>query len=130
MMHEYWLENGQRQIDKGNLVWMYGNQDIFAKLFKEIATEINAFPTVGIMAIAIARFLKFEEIIISGFTFFQSKKSHYFKEEAIIPSDHHDVLAEKQLFIKWINHDNINYILDEKTAQIIEIDATVKSNTT
>lgn len=130
MMHNYWLENGQRQIDKGNVVWMYGNQDIFAKLFKEVATEINAFPTVGIMAIAIARFLKFEEIIISGFTFFQSKKSHYFKEEAIIPSDHHDVLAEKKLFIKWVKQDNINYILDEKTAQIIEIDATVKSNTT
>lgn len=130
MMHNYWLENGQKQIQKGNIVWMYGDQDIFATVFKEVSEQISAFPTVGIMAIAIARFLKFEEIIISGFTFFQSKKSHYFKEENVIPSRHHKPVQEMQLLIKWINEDKINYILDEKTAQIIGIDATVKTNTT
>jgi len=112
-MHKYWLENGQKLIDMGITTWMYGDNDSFAKVFKEVAKEINAFPTVGMMGIALARWMGFKNIILSGFTFFQTEKSHYWTNEKVNPSIHHNPEAEKELLNKWIKNDNIEYVLDE-----------------
>lgn len=128
-MHRFWLENGEDLIKKGNIVWMYGDNEEYAKVFKNVVSEIKAFPTVGIMGIATARWMGFKKIIISGFTFFQSEKSHYFKEEKIKPSSHHNPIAEKQLLLKWIKEDTgIKYILDKLTEDNLYSDATVRSD--
>jgi glycosyltransferase involved in cell wall biosynthesis len=128
-MHRFWLENAESLIQKGNIVWMYGDNEEYSKVFQEVTREINAFPTVGIMGIATARWMGFKKIIISGFTFFQIEKSHYFKEEKIKPSMHHNPIAEKQLLLKWINEDKgIKYILDKLTEDNLYSDAGIRSD--
>jgi tetratricopeptide (TPR) repeat protein len=129
-MHRFWLENGEDLIRKGNIVWMYGDDEEYSKVFKEVVKEIKAFPTVGIMGIATARWMGFKKIIISGFTFFQTEKSHYFKDEIVKPSTHHNPIAEKQLLLKWISQDtNIKYILDKLTEDNLYDNAGIKSST-
>jgi hypothetical protein len=128
-MHKFWLENGERQISMGNTVWMYGDSEKFSEVFLSVVKEINAFPTVGIMGIAIARWMGFKKIIISGFTFFQTSKSHYFKDEVVKPSMHHNTIAERELLLKWICEDSdTEYILDKLVKENLMIDASVRSN--
>jgi glycosyltransferase involved in cell wall biosynthesis len=130
MMHQFWLENGNDLIKNGNIVWMYGDNEEYANVFNEVVKEIDAFPTVGIMGIATARWMGFKEIIISGFTFFQTEKSHYFKEEKIQPSSHHNPIAEKQLLLKWIKQDtDIKYILDKLTEDNLYRNASARPDT-
>ena len=116
-MHTFWIENGREMISMGNSVWMYGDQDSMADLFTEVASFINAFPTVGIMAIAVARWLGFKEIIVTGFTFFKGEQSHYWTKEKVEPSSHHNPSAEGKLLLKWIGEDSgrIEYVLDDLT---------------
>ena len=130
-MHEFWLQNGEDLIKKGNVVWMYGDNDAYANVFREVTKEINAFPTVGIMGIATARWMGFKKIIISGFTFFQTEQSHYFMEKSIRPSSHHNTIAERELLLKWISEDNdTEYILDNLVNDNLMINASIKPNTT
>lgn len=129
MMHIHWRKNGKYLSAMGNTVWMYGDDEIYAEVFESVAKEINAFPTVGIMAIATARWLGFEEILISGFTFFESKKSHYWSDKVVTPSSHHNVRAEKLLLEKWIMDDDRKYIMDKLLTEKLNIqDVIVKSN--
>lgn len=130
-MHRYWLENGTKLIKKGSQVMMYGDLDKYCEVFKEVTKEINAFPTVGIMGIATARWLGFKKIIVTGFTFFQSEKSHYFLDEKVKPSSHHNVLAERDLLQRWVQYDDIEYVLDEMTKENIrEYESSIRHNAT
>jgi tetratricopeptide (TPR) repeat protein len=128
MMHKFWLENGEKLIQMGNIVWMYGDQEKFSEVFMSVVNEIKAFPTVGIMGIAIARWMGFKKIIISGFTFFQTEKSHYFKDERVKPSSHHNPIAERELLLKWISQDSdVEYILDTLVKENLMINASIRS---
>jgi hypothetical protein len=127
-MHRFWIENGEKLIQMGNVAWMYGDDEQFAEVFKSVTREIGAFPTVGIMGIAIARWLGFKKIILSGFTFFQTEKSHYFTDEVKKPSMHHNTIAERDLLIRWISNDkDVKYILDKLTAQNLYVNASIRS---
>jgi len=123
-MHKFWKENGEKLIANGNQVWMYSDYDSFIGLFKEVCKEINAFPTVGIMGIAMARWMGFKNIILTGFTFFETEKSHYFSEKVTKPSMHHNVSAEKELIKKWIIKDPIKYVCDDLMMSKLMKDAT------
>lgn len=129
-MHLHWIQNGEKLIHDGNVVWMYGDNDSYAKVFQEVVEQINAFPTVGIMAIATARWMGFKKIIISGFTFFQTEQSHYFMEKKVRPSGHHNPIAERELLLKWINEDkDVTYVLDILVNENLLINASLRSNT-
>lgn len=131
LMHNYWMDNGMKLIEKGNVVWMYGDNDSYSEVFKNVVKEINAFPTVGIMGIATARWMGFKKIIISGFTFFQTEQSHYFMEKRVRPSSHHNPIAERELLLKWIAEDSdIQYILDNLVNDNLLINASIRPNTT
>jgi len=122
-MHVYWQQEAVKLVEMENVVITYDEEDEYAKLFSAVAQKIQAFPTVGIMAIATARWLGFKEILITGFTFFKSEKSHYFKDEKVIPSSHHNTDAERELLKSWIVEDEIKgvkYILDELTEETLE----------
>jgi len=112
-MHKHWENNASTCMGLGNIVWTYSDGDDYAKLFSEVAAKIDAFPTVGMMAIATARKLGFKKIILTGFTFFTSPVSHYWKKERKTPSIHHDVKSEMQLVQFWIDNDDIEYVLDD-----------------
>ena len=120
-MHKYWVENLQKLIDLGVDAYGYGDNDKeMAKMFQVISGAINAFPTVGILAIALARAWGFKKIIVTGFTFFESKKSHYFSDKKIIPSAHHNVKAEKMLLKSWVEYDKQReWVLDELTKEAL-----------
>jgi hypothetical protein len=128
-MHFHWEENAYKCMSMGNSVFTYGDKDDYAQLFLGIARRINAFPTVGIMAIATARALNFKKIILSGFTFFESEKSHYWSDIAVVPSSHHNVQAERDLVREWIKADNTEYIIDELMLSKLESNETVEHNT-
>jgi hypothetical protein len=120
MMHSYWQENALKLASMGNMVITYDDEDLFSDVFTDVARQINAFPTVGILAIAAARWIGYKKILISGFTFFETPKSHYFKDEIVKPSMHHNVKAEKMLLRNWIDQKNgIEYILDELTKKTL-----------
>jgi glycosyltransferase involved in cell wall biosynthesis len=132
LMHTYWQAEAVKQIELGNTVITYDDVDSYANLFKDIAETINAFPTVGVMAIATARWLGFKEILITGFTFFQSAPSHYFKKEIVVPSSHHNTLAEAELVGSWVKDgkkDGIKYILDDLTTISLKDHVRAKSDT-
>jgi len=100
-------------------------------LFAGVAKEINAFPSVGIMAIALAEWLGFKKIILTGFTFFESEKSHYFLNEKVVPSEHHNPGAEKKAIRRWIESDKVimperEYVLDELMKEKLYEDASIK----
>lgn len=133
-MHKYWVENAVKLAVMEINVFTYGDVDEFAKVFSIVAEEINAFPSVGIMAIMLARFLHFKKIIITGFTFFESEKSHYFMNDVVIPSSHHNMQAEKESIRKWIESDKEynperEYILDELMKEKLYEDASIESVT-
>jgi len=128
-MHNAWAHNYDKLISLGNTVWTYNEKDDYSKLFSEVAAHINAFPTVGILGIATARKLGFKRIILTGFTFFQSEKSHYWSDIKINPSNHHDPVAEKNLIRHWIDNDDIEYVLDEKLKENLYQDETVRHDT-
>lgn len=131
LMHNHWMDNGMKLIEKGNVVWMYGDNDSYSEVFKDVVKEINAFPTVGIMGIATARWMGFKKIIISGFTFFQTEQSHYFMEKRVRPSSHHNPIAERELLLKWIAEDkDVQYILDNLVNDNLLINASIRPNTT
>jgi hypothetical protein len=128
LMHTFWQQEAEKQLQLENTVLTYDEEDNFAGVFKSVAEEIGAFPTVGILAIATARWLEFEKIIVTGFTFFESKKSHYFHDKKVIPSTHHNVQAEKELLNKWRSENKIEYIFDELTLKALD-NVKVKSRT-
>jgi len=128
-MHIHWKQSGDSLMAFGNQVLMYGGLDTFAEVFEIVCKEIKAFPTVGIMAIALARWLGFKKIIVTGFTFFQSKESHYWTDKVTMPSSHHNTEAERKLLKKWVEADEIEYVLDKLTADKLQADARIKSNT-
>ena len=129
-MHKQWELNNKALLSLGCTVWSYSDNDDYAKLFTEVAKQINAFPTVGIMGIATARKLGFKRIILSGFTFFQSEESHYWTSSKVNPSNHHDPLAERNLVRHWISNDNIEYVLDNMLKTNLYQDETVGHRTT
>ena len=129
-MHKHWEANSKTLLSLGCTVWSYSDKDDYAKLFTEVAKQINAFPTVGIMGIATARKLGFKRIILSGFTFFQSDKSHYWSDIKVNPSNHHNAEAEKKLIRHWVENDEIEYVLDEKLKTNLYQDETVGHGTT
>ena len=115
-MHSYWKENAKNLMDMGNTVLTYSEMDrFFHEVFLPIAEGIKAFPTVGILAIGLARWMGAKRIILSGFTFFETDKSHYFTDNKIQPSTHHRPSAEKLLLRSWIETDKIYYIMDGLT---------------
>ena len=119
-MHIHWENNAKKCKELGNTVITYTDQDrFFHEVFLPIAESINAIPTVGILAIALARWWKAKKIIITGFTFFESEKSHYNKEENVAPSMHHNVQAEKLLLRSWMQVDDIHYVLDGLTREVL-----------
>ena len=124
MMHVYWKENADKLRQMGISVYTYDESDEeIARVFNNVASAIKAFPTVGIMAIALARMWGFKKIVVSGFTFFETKKSHYFKEETVKPSMHHNVRAEKMLLKAWVEHDkDREWVLDDLTRADLEGD--------
>lgn len=128
-MHIHWANNGQGLIDKGMKCLMYSDKDTFTEVFSIVCQEIKAFPSVGILAIAMARWMGFKEIIVTGFTFFQSEKSHYWTDKVTVPSSHHNTEAERKLLKKWVEGDDIEYVLDEITKEKLQADARIKSNT-
>jgi len=129
-MHVHWRKNSSEAIDRGNTVWTYNEKDDFGRLFIEIASKIDAFPTVGIMGIAAARELGYKKIILSGFTFFQTSQSHYWTDKKVIPSTHHNIPAERKLLQHWIDNDDIEYVLDEVLKENLYQDETVGRNAT
>ena len=124
-MHKYWGENLQKLRDMGIDAYAYGDKDEdMAKIFMSVAGAINAFPTVGIIAIAIARAWGFKKIIVTGFTFFESKKSHYFSDKKVVPSMHHNIGGEKMLLKSWITYDkDREWVLDELTQEALDSDS-------
>ena len=120
-MHIFWKENADKLRQMGISVYTYGDSDTeLMDLFRVVSREIQAFPTVGIMGIALALKLGFKKIVVSGFTFFESDKSHYFKDEKVVPSSHHNVRAEKKLFESWVNASgDIEWVLDELTKKAV-----------
>ena len=129
-MHKHWEENNRTLLNIGCTVWSYSDKDDYAKLFTEVAKQINAFPTVGIMGIATARKLGFKRIVLSGFTFFQSDRSHYWTDNKVNPSNHHNPLAERDLVRHWVENDDIEYVLDNKLKTNLYQDETVGHGTT
>lgn len=125
-MHVGWANNAYNQRLIGNKVITYGENDTFADLFKIIADEINAFPTVGILAIGMALWLGFKKISVIGFTFFQTEKSHYWTDKVVKPSMHHNPEAEAALLRKWVEQDTVKWYLDDLTIKSIQ-HATSKS---
>jgi len=131
-MHKYWNENANDLRARGMNVITYSDEDEFAKMFTVVAEEINAFPSVGIMAIMLARWLHFKKIILTGFTFFESEKSHYFLKDNVIPSAHHNMKAEKEAIRGWIESDKEfnperEYVLDELMKEKLYEDASIES---
>ena len=124
-MHKFWKENAEKLMAMDNDVFTYDEKDRFYhEVFLPVAEGIGAFPTVGILAIALARWWKAERIIISGFTFFdgatEGEKTHYHKDENTIPSSHHNPFKEKLLLRSWIETDTqIEYILDGNTREAL-----------
>lgn len=116
-MHVFWRENADKLKQMGISVYTYDESDKeVAEVFQRISEAIKAFPTVGIMAMALARMWGFKKIIVSGFTFFESDKSHYFKDEKVIPGSHHNVKAEKMLLKSWVEYDkDREWVLDDLT---------------
>ena len=112
MMHITWMRNAEVLKRKGNEVWTYNDNDDFAEVFIRVAESINAFPTTGMMGIALARWIGFQKIIISGFTFF---RVGYDRE--VTP--HHNPGAEMNLLRDWIDEDERVYILDELTKVVL-----------
>jgi hypothetical protein len=113
-MHIDWQKSRDRLIQMKNQVWTYSNNDSFSLIFSEVCESIEAIPTVGLMGIAIARWLQFKTIILTGFTFFKTKKTHYYDDKMItIESYHHKPESERKLIKKWISCDKAtNYIID------------------
>jgi len=128
-MHHAWSQNYKDLVTRGCTVWTYDEKDDYSKLFSEVAAHVNAFPTVGIMGIATARKLGFKRIILTGFTFFQSDKSHYWSDIKINPSNHHNAKAEKDLIRHWIDNDDIEYVLDDELKANLYKDETVRQDT-
>lgn len=120
-MHKYWEENAKKLGDMGNEVLIYDDKDRFYhEVFLPVAESIGAFPTVGILAIALARWWKAKRIVISGFTFFAEGKTHYNHEKDTRPGEHHNTFKEKLLLRSWIEtDDNIEYILDGNTREAL-----------
>ncbi len=119
-MHKFWDENATALKKMGNDVTLYGDQDRFYhEVFLPIAEGIQAFPTVGILAIGLARWWGAKNITITGFTFFESEKSHYYKDKNVKPSSHHNVGKEKLLLRSWIETDGIEYRLDGLTREAL-----------
>ncbi len=104
-MHVGWRRVADRYIKHGNEVWTYGEGDDFAEIFREVTEEIDAFPTTGLMGIALARWIGFPTIILSGFTFFS-----IVYDRKVTP--HHKPNAERELVKRWIDFDERYYILD------------------
>ena len=120
-MHKFWEKNAEKLGKMGNDVYIYDDKDRFYhEVFLPVAEGIGAFPTVGILGIALARWWGAKKIVISGFTFFTSKKTHYNHDENTMPSSHHNVFKEKLLLRSWIETDkNIQYILDANTREAL-----------
>lgn len=108
--HANWINNADKFTRNGNEVWTYCDNDDYVEVFKEVTSEINAFPTVGIMGIATARWIGFPKIIITGFTFF---KIGYDR----LIARHHNPNAEIRLVSKWI--ETGNYVIDELTKKVL-----------
>jgi hypothetical protein len=106
--HLIWLNNSKKLIEAGNLVWIYNESDSYSEVFKSVAGKINAFPSTGLMGIATARWMGFTQIILSGFTFFQTKLNKPM-------GSHHNATTELALVNEWVCTDDIHYILDELT---------------
>lgn len=113
-MFWHWNDNRHNLLGMGNNVLVYNEADEFFDIWKHLADEIGGFPTTGLVAIAAARYWGFKKIILTGFTFFTTEKSHYFLDENIKPSSHHKTIAEKRLVNKWIKDDKIKYVIDDK----------------
>ena len=116
-MHKFWAENLQKIRALGISAYAYGENDkSLSRVFNSVSGAIKAFPTVGIMAIALAREWKFKKIIVTGFTFFESEKSHYFHDKKVIPGAHHNVYGEKMLLKAWVEYDkDREWVLDDLT---------------
>lgn len=117
--HMIWKNHAKLLRLMGSEVWTYDETDPFSEVFTSVASQINAFPTTGLMGIAAARWVGFQQIILSGFTFHQTKQTHYISSESRPAGAHHNPIAEMRLVNKWIAEDNIVYILDELTNKIL-----------
>jgi hypothetical protein len=108
-MHKSWEANAQLLRKRNTDVWTYDESDSYSEVFKAVAYEISAFPTTGLMGIATARWLGFNQILLSGFTFFRGHTKPI--------ASHHNANAEIRLVSKWIKEGN--FILDELTENIL-----------
>lgn len=116
-MFWHWNDNRHELLGMGNNVLIYNEADKFFDVWKELADEIGGFPTTGIVAIALARYWSFKKIILSGFNFFTTEKTHYFMDDKVKPSSHHKVVAEKQIINRWIKNDKIKYVIDKEISR-------------
>jgi tetratricopeptide (TPR) repeat protein len=119
-MFWHWNNSKHELLNSGNEVLTFNEGDEFYDKWVEIAGKIGAFPTTGLMAIALARYWGAKKIVLTGFNFFTTEKTHYWKDEQVRPSAHHKVLSEKELVRQWVEEDNIEYILDTQTKKSLE----------
>jgi hypothetical protein len=114
-MHTYWNTSKHKLLTLGNNILTFNEGDEFFDVWVQLADKLQGFPTTGLVGIALARYLGFKQIILSGFNFFSTEKTHYWKEEKTKPSTHHKVEIERKIVKNWIQKDDIEYILDGET---------------
>jgi hypothetical protein len=121
-MHVDWLASQERLSRLGNEVWTYSEEDPLSRVFAETCARIDAFPTVGLMGIYLARLLGFKRIVLTGFTFFLTKRAHYYGEDEVVfrAGYHHRPDRERILVRQWLEGDQaISYVLDELLASFV-----------
>jgi hypothetical protein len=122
-MHLDWVASRDRLVKLGNEVWTYSEADSFSDVFRQSCASLDAFPTVGLMGIALARRLGFERIVLTGFTFFRTGQAHYFAEDEVAfpPGYHHRPDRERELVKGWVEGDHgVSYVLDPLLASALE----------
>ncbi len=118
-------EGAQKIAYYVSIVKLIDENDSFTKEYAMVADFINACPTTGILAIALARFWEFEEIILTGFTCFRTTRSHYATSIITIPDKQHNVEQERNLIHRWITTDNRTYVIDELMKETLDLTTAV-----
>lgn len=119
-MYIYWNKSKHQLVSQGNDCYVYNEGDLFFDHWRKVADAIDGFPTTGLIGIALARYWGFKKIILTGFDFFTGDKTHYFTDKNIQPSAHHKVNYEAKLLKTWMEYDDIEYVLDERTRKSLD----------
>lgn len=113
-MHYHWVSSKHTLLAAANNILTFNEADEFFDIWKMLADDIGGFPTTGLVAILLAKYWGFKEILLSGFNFFSTNKTHYWTDNPTKPSLHHKPNTEKQVVEKWIKNSKIKFILDDE----------------